>query len=255
MERVLRRLAMGVTRRPVSVLAATAFLALGGAALALLLEPSAATETLVNQGSDTFKDTERFKKDFGDEAILVLVHGELTRTVLTSDLGRLIQLEGCLSGNVPDTKRGLGTLPPVCREIAELDPARVVYGPGTFVNTAVRQIGDQFGKEQRRAAVQGQKAAAAALETARGPAGGAGAARTRGSGRGQRQVRRGHRAARSALRADRRPANQRPELRVGARVRPDRRQAGRAQVALRVPVPVEERRPDPDPAAAGPHRP
>src|SRR5215207_2801051 len=162
MERVLRRLAMGVTRRPVPVLAATAVLALGGAALALRLEPSAATETLVNQGSDTFKDTERFKKDFGDEAILVLVHGELTRTVLTSDLGRLIQLEGCLSGNVPDTKRGLGTLPPVCREIAELDPARVVYGPGTFVNTAVRQIGDQFGKEQRRAAVQGQKAAAAA---------------------------------------------------------------------------------------------
>src|SRR5829696_3020597 len=162
MERVLRRLAMGVTRRPVPVLAVTAVLALGGAALALRLEPSAATETLVNQGSDTFKDTERFKKDFGDEAILVLVHGELTRTVLTSDLGRLIQLEGCLSGNVPDTKRGLGTLPPVCREIAELDPARVVYGPGTFVNTAVRQIGDQFGKEQRRAAVQGQKAAAAA---------------------------------------------------------------------------------------------
>jgi uncharacterized protein len=161
-EGVLRRLAGAVTRRPLTVLTVTALLALGGAALALRLEPSAATETLVNQGSDTFKDTERFKQDFGDEAILVLVRGELTRTVLTSDLGRLIRLEGCLSGNVPDTKKGLGSLPPVCREIAELDPARVVYGPGTFVNTAVRQIGDQFATEQQRAAVQGQKAAEAA---------------------------------------------------------------------------------------------
>jgi hydrophobe/amphiphile efflux-3 (HAE3) family protein len=144
------------------VLAVTAVLALGGAALALRLEPSAATETLVNQGSDTFKDTERFKKDFGDEAILVLVRGEVTRTVLTADLSRLIRLEGCLSGNVPDTGRGLGSLPPVCREISELDPAKVVYGPGTFINTAVRQIGDQFAKQQQRAAVQGRQAAEAA---------------------------------------------------------------------------------------------
>jgi uncharacterized protein len=149
------------------VLAVTAVLALGGAALALRLEPSAATETLVNQGSDTFKDTERFKKDFGDEAILVLVRGELTRTVLTSDLGRLIRLEGCLSGNVPDNKNGLGSLPPVCRELADFHPARVVYGPGTFVNTAVGQIGDQFAKEQRRAQLQGQQAAEAARRLSR----------------------------------------------------------------------------------------
>ena len=144
------------------MLAVTAVLALGGAVLALRLEPSAATETLVDQGSDTFKDTERFKKDFGDEAILVLVRGELTRTVLTSDLGRLIRLEGCLSGNVPDNKQGLGSLPPVCRELADFHPAKVVYGPGTFVNTAVGQIGTQFAKEQQRAQLQGQRAAEAA---------------------------------------------------------------------------------------------
>jgi hydrophobe/amphiphile efflux-3 (HAE3) family protein len=144
------------------VLAVTAVLALGGAALALRLEPSAATETLVNQGSNTFKDTERFKEDFGDEAILVLVRGELTRTVLTADLGRLIRLEGCLSGNVPDNKRGLGSLPPVCREIADLHPAKVVYGPGTFINTAVGQIRDQFVKQQQSAQLQGQQAAEAA---------------------------------------------------------------------------------------------
>jgi uncharacterized protein len=143
------RLVRGVTRRPLLVLGVTAVLALGGAALALRLEPSSATETLVDRGSGSFQATERFKRDFGDEAVLVLVRGELARTVLTADLGRVLRLEGCLSGNVPDTPRGLGNLPPVCREIAELRPAKVVYGPGTFINTAVNQIGDEFTRRQR----------------------------------------------------------------------------------------------------------
>ncbi len=144
------------------VLGITAVLALGGAALALRLEPSAATETLVNRGSQSFKDTERFKRDFGGDAILVLVHGELTRTVLTSDLNRVLRLEGCLGGNVPDNRKGLGSLPPVCREIADLKPAKVVYGPATFINTAVGQIQDEFGRRQQKAAIQAQQAAEAA---------------------------------------------------------------------------------------------
>ncbi|HEY7453236.1 MAG TPA: MMPL family transporter [Thermoleophilaceae bacterium] len=162
MEGLLRRLVAAVTRRPLVVLGVTAVLALGGAALALRLEPSAATETLINRGSDTFKDTERFKQDFGDEAILVLVRGELTRTVLTADLSRLIRLEGCLSGNVPDNKQGLGSLPPVCRDIAELDPAKVVYGPGTFINTASRQIKAELQKQINASNTQAAQAAEAA---------------------------------------------------------------------------------------------
>src|SRR5688572_25278894 len=143
------RVARAVTRRPLLVLASTAVLTLGGAALALRLEPSTATETLVDRGSGTFEATERFKRDFGDEAVLVLVRGELTRTVLTADLGRVLRLEGCLSGHVPDPPGGLGTLPRVCREIAELRPAKVVYGPGTFINTAANQIAGEFTKRQR----------------------------------------------------------------------------------------------------------
>ena len=144
------------------MLGLTAVLALGGAGLALRLEPSAATETLVNRGSQSFKDTERFKRDFGGEAILVLVHGDLSRTVLTSDLNRVLRLEGCLGGNVPDNKKGLGSLPPVCRKIADLKPAKVVYGPATFINTAVGQIQDQLAKKQQTAATQAQQAAEAA---------------------------------------------------------------------------------------------
>jgi uncharacterized protein len=158
-----RRVVRGVTRRPLLVLALTGALALGGAVLALRLEPSTATETLVDRGSGTFEATERFKRDFGDEAVLVLVRGELARTVLTADLGRVLRLEGCLSGNVPDTPQGLGNLPRVCREIAELRPAKVVYGPGTFINTAVNQIAEEF-TTRRRA---NERDAARAAEAAR----------------------------------------------------------------------------------------
>ena len=62
------------------------------------------------------KATERFKRDFGDDAVVVLVKGDLQRTMLSPDLGRLIRLEGCLSGNVPE--EGLRTLPDGCRELA-----------------------------------------------------------------------------------------------------------------------------------------
>jgi hydrophobe/amphiphile efflux-3 (HAE3) family protein len=142
------------------VLALTAVLALGGAALALRLEPSVATDTLVDSGSDSYQATERFKRDFGDEAVLVLVRGELTRTVLTQDLQRVLRLEGCLSGNVPE--RGLRDLPDVCRELAELKPAKAVYGPGTFINTAATQIAQQFSAQElanRRQAAQAARAA------------------------------------------------------------------------------------------------
>src|SRR5918997_2352134 len=151
-----------VTRSRLIVLTITALLALGGAALALRLEPSAATDTLVDRGSEGFKATERFKRDFGDEAVVVLVRGDLADTVLTEDLARVLRLEGCLSGNVPDTEAGLGSLPRVCREIAELKPAKVVFGPATFINTAVNRIVDEFGARQRASERQARRAARAA---------------------------------------------------------------------------------------------
>src|SRR5687767_2153647 len=152
------RIAGVVTRRPLIVLTITALLALGGAALALRLEPSAATDTLVDADSDSFRATERFKQNFGDDAVVVLVRGELSKTVLTDDLGRVLRLEGCLSGNVPDNEQGLGNLPPVCREIAEAKPAKVVFGPATFINTAVNGILDELGKRQAAAQQQASSA-------------------------------------------------------------------------------------------------
>jgi hydrophobe/amphiphile efflux-3 (HAE3) family protein len=157
---VFARIVRAIGRRPLLVLAIVALLALGGAALALRLQPSAATETLVDRGSDSFEATERFKQDFGDEPVLVLVRGRLVNTLLTDDLGRVLRLEGCLSGNVPE--RGLRELPAVCREIAELKPAKVVFGPATFINTSVNEIVEEYARRQRAAQRQAERAAKAA---------------------------------------------------------------------------------------------
>ena len=108
------------------------------------------------------KASERFKRDFGDDAVVVLVKGtkgkgDLQRTLLSPDLGRLIKLEGCLSGNVP--AKGLKQLPAPCRELAKLKPAKVVYGPGTFINTAVNQITGQLTQRQQATAQQAEQVA------------------------------------------------------------------------------------------------
>ncbi len=158
-------LVSAVARRPVAVLVIAGVLALAGAALALRLEPQTGTDTLVSGSSRTAKADARFKRDFGDDAVVVLVKGEkgrgdLQRTMLGPDLGRLVKLEGCLSGNVP--ARGLKNLPAACRELSRLKPAKVVYGPGTFVNTAVNRINDELAARQQSTSRQAEALAAGA---------------------------------------------------------------------------------------------
>jgi len=153
-------IARAAARRPLLALALVAILALAGAALALRLEPSAATDTLVDSSTESFEATERFKDDFGDEAVVVLIKGDLQKTVLTDDLLRVIRLEGCLAGNTPEEE--LRRLPPACRELKELHPAKVVYGPGTFINTAASQISDEFVKRRDAKLVEAERAARAA---------------------------------------------------------------------------------------------
>ena len=151
------RIVRVVARRPLVTLGVVGLLALAGAALTLRLDPSAGTDTLVDRDSESFKATERYRQVFGDDAVLVLVKGDLQRTMLTEDLGRLLALEGCLSGNVPPD--GLRGLPKVCSELARAKPAKVVYGPATFVNTAVGQIQEGFQQQTRQAARDADAAA------------------------------------------------------------------------------------------------
>jgi len=145
------------------------------AVYALRLQPSASTDTLVNRSSSSFKETEQFKKQFGDDAIVVLVKGDLQRTLLTSDLDTLIRLEGCLSGNVPAKSVvqkgkvvavGRDRMPRVCTQIADQKATKVVYGPGTFTNTAVERIGEGFNTEKSQMSAKANQVAEAARKTA-----------------------------------------------------------------------------------------
>jgi hydrophobe/amphiphile efflux-3 (HAE3) family protein len=169
------RLVRFVARRPIPVLAGVAVLAVLAAVFALRLQPSASTDTLVNRSSESFKATEQFKKQFGDDAVVVLVKGDLQRTLLTSDLATLIRLEGCLSGNVPAKSivqkgkvlaAGLDRMPSECSALAKTKPAKVVFGPGTFTNTAVERINQGLGEATSQERAKADQLAAAARQAA-----------------------------------------------------------------------------------------
>ena len=145
-----------VSRRPWLTMAVVAVLAVGGAALALRLEPSTDVGTLVPSSSDEFQATEAANEVFGDDAVIVLVEGPLEDTLLTPDLGRLRDLEGCLAGNAPGFD---SSLPSVCRELAEMAPAQVVYGPATFINQSALELNQEL---ERRLAANDRDAAALA---------------------------------------------------------------------------------------------
>ena len=93
--------ASGTAARPRLVIAIAILLGLGGAALALRLHPTAAANTFVSSSSVEYRETQRFYSSFGEEPVEVLVKGDLQQLVLSSDIERLVGLEGCLSGNVP----------------------------------------------------------------------------------------------------------------------------------------------------------
>ena len=154
-------------RRPARVLAFVAVLAAAGCVLALRLEPSAAVDTLVGRGDDSYKATERYRERFGDHSVIVLARGELPNLVLTSNLGRLMGLEGCLSGNKPEGEVAPGGRGSPCDRLAETKPVQVVYGPGTFINAAAGEIREQIQVQTRAKAAEAEKAAAAARQVAR----------------------------------------------------------------------------------------
>ena len=158
-------------------------LSLAAALLALRLDTSASISTLVDRDGEAVAATDDLHRKFGDEPIVILVRGRLTGMLLTQDVGRMLSLEGCISGNQP---RDAKTPAPVCREFARSKPVQVVYGPGTFINEAAGQVLDRINFNQGRQQAEADRAARAArrVAAARGLARGrAGPARARSAGR------------------------------------------------------------------------
>jgi hydrophobe/amphiphile efflux-3 (HAE3) family protein len=163
----LERIARAAAGRPLPVLLAVAALAVGGGALALGLQPSTGADTLAGRGSPTFQATQELHRRFGDDAVVVLIQERVADLVLTADLGRAIRLEGCLGGNVPDGAKPYGGTRSPCAALARLKPARVVYGPGTFLNESVRTVQDAVLGQLDAAQRAVEQAVAAARRTAR----------------------------------------------------------------------------------------
>jgi hydrophobe/amphiphile efflux-3 (HAE3) family protein len=159
--RIITALVGGAARRPRLFVAVAVVLGLGGAALALRLRPTAATDTFVSSSSSQYKATQSFYRSFGEEPIEVLVKGDLQQLVLSTDIERLVGLEGCLSGNVPASAlASVGGANGPCGQLARARTVKVVFGPGTFVNESATQIGEQLAAQTKQAEAQAKEAEA-----------------------------------------------------------------------------------------------
>ena len=166
--RILASLMVMATRRPVLVVLLTGLVAVAGGVLAVVkLEPQTSPDTLVSRGTPAYEASADYARRFGDDAVYVLVRQPAAQTALTSDLLRLIQLEGCLSGARPAGERPFGGPGGPCAKLAAMRPAKVVFGPGTFINTSVNQIQDEFERQQRVASDRANRASTAARRLAR----------------------------------------------------------------------------------------
>ncbi len=188
MARILTSLTAVAARRPVLVVALTVALAVAGGALALLrLEPRTTPDTLVGAGTPEYRASAAHARRFGDDAVYVLVRQPVTQSVLTPDLVKLISLEGCLSGVLPRGAAPAGGEDGPCGRLAASRPAKVVIGPGTFVNTSVGEIQDEFARQTRAADERATSASDAAREVVR-RRGGSAAAQARAASAAARAV-------------------------------------------------------------------
>jgi len=124
-----------------AVLVVSALLAVGAGVAATRLPTDAGTDTLVDTDTTAYRATQDVREAFGEEPVVVLAQGDLQQLVLTPNLGRLLRLEGCLSGKAPE---GAKPIPGPCAELARLRPIEFVAGPATFLNEAVIQIDSQL---------------------------------------------------------------------------------------------------------------
>jgi uncharacterized protein len=111
--------------------------------VATRLPTDAGVDTLVDSDASSYRATQEVRREFGEEPVVVLAEGDLQRIVLTANLGRLLRLEGCLSGKVP---AGARAIPGPCAELAAMEPVRSLVGPATFLNEAVIQIDRQLAR-------------------------------------------------------------------------------------------------------------
>ncbi len=165
--RLLSALAGGAAARPRLVLAVAVVLGLAGAGLALRLTPTAALDTFVSSSSSEYRATQQYYARFGEEPVEVLVKGNLQKLLLSSDVIRLLGLEGCLAGRVPASGLAAeGGVNGPCGELARAQTVRVVFGPATFLQEAATQIDELLDAETKLAEAEARQAEGAVRSAA-----------------------------------------------------------------------------------------
>jgi hydrophobe/amphiphile efflux-3 (HAE3) family protein len=160
-------LAVAAARRPLLTLLLLGVLGVGAAIAALSLRPTAATQTLVGSSSAAYKSTQSFYKNFGEEPVEVLVKGDLRKLVLSSDIDRLVGLEGCLSPELPRAALAQEGGPDgPCGQLTRTKAVKVVFGPGTFLNEATVQVDNVLTARGAQAEAQAKQAQSAVYRSA-----------------------------------------------------------------------------------------
>ena len=192
----------------------------------LRLEADAGTDQLVDRDSEPSSAPRTSSDEFGDDAVVVLVQGDLEQLVLTEDLGTLLALEGCLSGNAPGgagvrRRAGAGAVRRARRAASRRGSSTGPRPSSTSPRSRPEQLlGEQSagGAARRRR----RRGAQAALEARRAGLSRGRAGRPRRRPPAQEVLTRVPAAAaraRDPLRADRHPAARRPAVRQPGRLR------------------------------------
>ena len=178
----LERLVELAARRPRLTVALVAALTVACGLLALGLRPSAGTDTFVSSSSADYKATQVDYRKFGSDPVVILIQEPLTDLVESKDLGTITELEACLDGQVVVANQSVGafvpapagTKPPYggwrspCGKLMKHKPARVVYGPGTFLNRAVTAVNSEIKSLEASAGTAVRNAETAAYNLALG---------------------------------------------------------------------------------------
>ena len=140
-------LAAAVTRRPWVVLIVGAVLAVAAIISTAGLPSQQVTDAFFDHDSAAYSQTAKANEKFGDDPVVVLAKGELLETVSAENIRRLNLLEQCLAGRA---ESGRGRFFKICKEIADLDPTRLIAGPGSFLTQAVDGINRVYNQQLER---------------------------------------------------------------------------------------------------------
>ncbi len=150
----LEGLAGVAARWPAITLSLVLALAVAGGLLSLGLGPSAGSDTFVSRSSANFRATDQDHRNFGGDAVVILIKEPLSDLTQSNDLAVVTFLEACLAGQYvvpseqlqafepapPGAHAPYGGFASPCGELMRARPVQVVYGPGTFLNRAVAAV-------------------------------------------------------------------------------------------------------------------